>query len=412
VTDLRLERMVHGALSLARLPGGRLVLVRGGIPGELVRGRIAEVSGVLRADAEEVVEPSEDRLPAPAHPGLDYGHIRYPRQLGLKREVVVDALGRALPAALEGVRIEAVRPSPAIWRYRSAVQPVVTAAGLGYRLPGSAAAVELPDDPVANPAIAGAWRVLQRRSPPKGVREIALRGNDRGEVLLALIATSPQRTLLPYSHELVAAGVVGVAYARFDARGRFRGGSERLAGARRIWQAYGELELSVSATSFAQPNPGAAGALYRDATATAGTGRAAVELFAGSGAIAMYLARSFERVEAVEIDRGSVSRGREDARRLGIENLVFHAEDARRAEIPGDAELVAVDPPRSGLGRETRELIDSSKAERLLYISCDPATWARDVAAFAGSGWRLDVARPYDFYPHTHHVEMLSLLSR
>jgi 23S rRNA (uracil1939-C5)-methyltransferase len=373
------------------------------------------VSGVLRADAEEVLEPSEDRLPAPAHPGLDYGHIRYPRQLELKREVVVDALARALPAPLEAVRIESVRPSPAIWRYRSAVQPVVTAAGLGYRLPGSGVAVELPDDPVANSAIAGAWRELLRRRPPKGVREIALRGNDRGQVLVALIATSPQRTLLPFAHELVeagVAGVAGVAYARFDARGRFRGGSERLAGARRIRQAYGELEVSVSATSFAQPNPLAAGELYREAVAAAGAGRTAVELFAGSGAIAMNLARSFERVEAVEIDRGSVSRGREDARRLGIENLTFHAEDARRAEIPGDAELVAVDPPRSGLGRETRALIDSSTAERMLYISCDPATWARDVAAFAGSGWKLDLARPYDFYPHTHHVEMLSLLSR
>jgi 23S rRNA (uracil1939-C5)-methyltransferase len=409
--------MVHGALTLARVPGGRLVLVRGGIPGELVRGRIEEVSGVLRADAEEIVEPSEDRLPAPPHPGLDYGHIRYPRQLELKREVVLDALARAFPAALgagpsDPGRVEAVRPAPEIWRYRSAVQPVVTPTGLGYRLPGSTTPLELVDDPVANPAIAGAWRELQRRRPPKGVREIAMRGNDRGEVLLALIAASPQRTLLPYGHELVEAGIAGVAYARFDARGRFRGGSERLAGARRIRQAYGELELSVSATSFAQPNPRAAGELYRDAAGTAGAGRTAVELFAGSGAIAMHLAGSFQRVEAVEIDRGSVSRGREDARRLGIENLVFHAEDARRVEIAGDAELIAVDPPRSGLSRETRELIDASGARRLLYVSCDPATWSRDVAAFASSGWKLGVARPYDFYPHTHHVEMLSLLGR
>ncbi|MEX2541914.1 MAG: hypothetical protein WD314_08895 [Trueperaceae bacterium] len=410
--ELRLERIVHGGLSLARLPEGRLVLVRGGIPGELVRGRPEERSGVLRAEAEEIIEPSPDRLPVLRHPGLDYGHIRYSRQLELKREVIVDALNRALPSGSQPVAISEVCPSPSLWRYRSAVQPVVTDEGLGYRQPGSNAAVVLDDDPVANRSVAEVWRELLRRPPPKGVREIAIRGNDRGEALLALIATSPQRTLLPYAHELVEAGVIGVAYARYDARGRFRGGSERLAGGKRIRQVYGDLDVSVSVTSFAQPNPDAAAALYRDAAVAAGAGKFAFELFAGSGLIAMHLAPSFGRVEAVEIDRGSVSRGSADARRLGIQNIAFHAGDALKSPIPAGAELIAVDPPRSGLGRETRELIDSSSADRLLYVSCDAATWSRDTAYFLGTGWHLRLARPYDFYPHTHHVEIMSLLAR
>lgn len=412
MVELRLERIVHGGLSLARLAGGRLVLVRGGIPGELVRGRPEEHAGVLRAEAEEVVEPSPDRLPALRHPGLDYGHIRYPRQLALKREVLIDALNRALPSGSPPVTVEEARPSPSLWRYRSAVQPLVTAEGLGYRRPGSNDPVVLNDDPLANRSVAQVWQELLRRPPPKGVREVAIRGNDRGEALLALIATSPQRTLLPYAHELVASGVSGVAYARYDARGRFRGGSERLAGGKRIRQAYGGLDVSVSVSSFAQPNPEAASVLYRDAAATAGEGRVAFELFAGAGLIAMHLAPSFERVEAVEIDRSSVSRGAEDARRLGIDNVVFHAGDARKSPVPAEAELIAVDPPRSGLGRDTRELIDSSRADRLLYVSCDPATWARDMAHFLASGWEIRLARPYDFYPHTHHVELLSLLVR
>lgn len=412
MTELLLERMVHGGLALARMEDGRLVLVRGGIPGEKVRGRVEESSGVLRAEAEEIVESSPDRLPVLRHPGLDLGYIRYPRQLDLKREVVVDALRRALPRNLDLPTVEVTHPSPSIWRYRSVVQPVVTANGLGYRRPGSGDPVELADDPVANRAVIGVWRDIGSRPPPKGVREIVMRGNDRGEVLLALIATSPQRTLLPYAHDLIRAGVTGVSYARWDARGRFRGGSERLAGERRIYQVYGDLEVSVSSQSFAQPNPEAASLLYREAARLAGEGSVAVELFAGSGVIAMHLAPCFERVHAVEIDRGSVARGREDAERLHVDNVLFSAEDARRAEIPGDAELIAVDPPRSGLGREIRDRIENSRASRLLYVSCDPATWARDVSDFAAKGWKVAHARPYDFYPHTHHIEVLSLLVR
>jgi 23S rRNA (uracil1939-C5)-methyltransferase len=410
--ELRLERMVHGGVALARAPGGRLVLVRAGIPGELVRGRVEENSGVLRAEVEEVLEPSDDRLPPPPHPGLDYGHIRYPRQLELKREVVLDALRRALADQAVMPEVADVRPAPSIWRYRSAVQPVVTPGGLGYRQPGTATPVLVQSDPVANTAVRSAWEELRRRQPPKGVREIAIRGNDDGECLLALIASSPQRTLLPFAHELLRAGIAGVSYARHDSRGRFRGGSERLAGARRIMQVYGDFDLSVSVSSFAQPNPAAAGLLYRELAALTGEGRHAVELFAGAGAIAMHLAKAFGTVEAVEIDRASVARGRDDAQRLGLDNLHFLAQDARKTELPAGLELIAVDPPRSGLAREIRERIDISSATRLLYVSCDAATWARDVSHFVESGWRIDHARPYDFYPHTHHIELLSLLTR
>lgn len=407
-----MERMVHGGVALARLAGGRLVLVSGGIPGELVRGEVEEVSGVLRAEVAEVLEPSPQRLPKPLHPGLDFGHIEYSRQLELKHEVVVDALRRAVRGPQELPEVAPVHAAPEQWNYRSAVQPVVVGGRLGYRLPNSDSAVPLDRDPVANEALDWAWQEIGRRPSPKGVRELAMRGNDRGETLLALVATSPQRTLLSYAHDLVRDGVAGVTYARFDARGRFRGGSSRLAGERRIRQVYGDFEVSVSVTSFAQPNPAAAGELYRQLRQVAGSGGMALELFAGSGIIALHLANSFLQVEAVEIDRASVSRGSADAKRLGIDNISFQPGDVRDALIHPEVELIAVDPPRAGLGRQTREAIEHSSADRLIYVSCDPATWARDVAQFVAGGWRLELAQPYDFYPHTHHVEILSLLSR
>jgi 23S rRNA (uracil1939-C5)-methyltransferase len=410
--ELRLERIVHGGVALARLSGGRLVLARGGIPGELVKADVVERSGVLRGNVTEVVESSADRLPALGHPGLDFSHIRYPRQLELKHEVVTDALRRALRSKEADGVVSSVEASPALWGYRNTVQPVMTKDGPGYRLPESDSVRALDGDPVANAAVNEVWRLLRAKAPPKGVREVAIRGNDAGEALIALIATSPQRSLLPYAHELTSQGVVGVTYARHDSRGRFRGGSERLAGAKRIMQVYGDFELSVTVSSFAQPNPLAAGALYWHAARAVGSGRRAVELFAGSGTMALHLSQAFTSVEAIEIDRASVARGREDAERLGIANVEFQAADARDADLSGEIDLIVADPPRSGLGRPVRDLIHGSSAGRLLYISCDPATWARDVADLTERGWRLELACPYDFYPHTHHVEMLSLLSR
>lgn len=403
------ERMVHGGRALARLPGGRLALVRGALPGERVRVSLEERKGVLQGETEEVVEASPDRVPAPPHPGLDLAFVRYERQLELKREVVGDALRRALGRDLP---VPPVRPSPRVWGYRSAVQPVVTRGGIGYRRPESREVVVLAEDPTANEALARGWRALQAEPPPKGVKEVALRGTDDGEVLAALVAVPTPRALVHYAHRLVEAGLTGVAHAPFDPRGRFRSGHERLAGARSALQRYGDVEVTVTATTFAQPNPGAASELYRELARWAPGGGHAADLYAGSGVIGFHLAARYERVTALEIDRGAVARGERDAERLGLTGVRFVRADAKRAAIPDGAELVAVDPPRAGLGKEVRALVDGSSARALLYVACDVATWARDVADLEARGWRLERFEPFDFQPHTHHIELLSLLTR
>ena len=409
--QVALERMVHGGRALARLADGRVALVAGGIPGERVAAEVEPVKGVLQGHVVEIEDPSPDRVQAPAHPGLDYGFIAYARQLELKREVVEDALRRA--GAGDG-SVPALRPAPAQWGYRSAVQPALTPRGLGYRHAGSHAVQVLDEDPVASDALRAAWHVVAERAGSlAGVYEVALRGNDDGEALAALVTARPERTLLSVANEMVRSGVAGVAHAPYDPRGRFRRGSSRLAGARSILQRYGDAVLSVTATSFAQPNPAAAGALYREALTWLDGGVHAWDLFAGAGAVAFHLAQRFETVTAVELDRGSVARGERDAERLGLaERVRFVRADARRAPLPADAGVIAVDPPRSGLAAPLRRQIVDSGVPRVLYISCDPATWARDVAEFTGAGLRLLHAQPFDFYPHTHHVEVLSLLGR
>jgi 23S rRNA (uracil1939-C5)-methyltransferase len=406
---LELLKMVHGGLCMARLDDGRVALVRGGLPGETVTALLQARSGVLQGDVQDVLEPSPDRVPASEHPGLDYSFIRYERQLELKREVVADALSRSLQQDMSDTSVPPVVAAPEVWAYRNTVQPATTRQGLGYRQPDSHEVTLLTADPVAQPAINALWRHLK---PPKGVREVVFRCNDAGEVLLAFIASASARNYLSAAHDLVRDGVQGVSYAQFDPRGRFRGGFERLAGERSIRQRYGHFEVSISATSFAQPNPRAATQLYLTLEQWAGEGDAALDLYAGNGIIGMHLARRYGRVNALEVDRGSITRGQQDAARLGISNLEFTKVDAKRLDILPQADLITVDPPRAGLAKPVKEALTGSSASRLIYVSCDVATWARDVTQLIDAGWTLERFQPHDFYPQTHHIEMLSLLTR
>ena len=426
--ELLVERPVHGGRCVAYPAAtagagpddgrrGPLVLLAGGIPGERVRAVVASRKGVAFGEVTEVLDASPDSVPAPAHPGLDLGHVAVARQLVLKREVLLDAARRA-GVALPG-EVPEVEPSPAPWGYRNAIQPAVgapvgpdAAAPLGYRRPGSHEVVVLPHDPTANAACAAAWVIVRSVRLPKGVREIAIRGNDDGEALVALVATTGARDALDAAHALVRAGVSGVGLAPHDPRGRFRAGAERLAGARSIRQRYGDASITLTATAFAQPNPAAAGALFRELADWAPPARHALDLYGGNGVIGMHLAARCERVTVVEIDRGAVERGRADTERAGAENVMHLRLDARDIDVPDDVDLICVDPPRAGLAAVTRQAIVASRARTLVYVSCDVATWARDVADFQRAGFRLERLRPYDFQPHTHHLELLSLLAR
>ncbi len=404
--------MVHGGACLARLKGGALALVHGGIPGELVSVELRSRSGVPQGKVDTVLEPSPDRVEGTSHPGLNLDHVRYGRQLELKHGIVLDALERALPRDGELPVLPETAPSPQEWGYRNTVQPSAVKGRFGYRLPGTHEVQLLKEDPAANDAIRKAWQIMLDTGLAKGVREVVFRGNDAGEVLVALVASASPRNYLDHAHELVRAGITGVAYAQFDPRGRFRSGTDRLAGGRQLRQQFGQFELSVSASSFAQPNAAAAGELFLELQQLAGSGEVAHDLYAGGGAISFHLAGSFGSVQAFEIDGASVRRGRADAERLGLSNVGFHGGDVRQHDFGKGADLIAVDPPRSGLGKEIRQAITDSDARRLMYVSCDAATWARDVADFLAQGWELDHARPWDFQPQTHHVELLSLLTR
>ncbi|MCA1832962.1 MAG: class I SAM-dependent RNA methyltransferase [Actinomycetota bacterium] len=404
--ELEIERIVAGGLGLARTPGG-VVLVRGALPGERVSARPAVKSGVLRAHAIEILDPHPHRVDIALPPGADLP-LEYDEQLPVKQSLVEEALARI---GKVDAKIEQIHPSPRSLAYRTAAQyAAAPGGGLAARAQDSDRLVRLVSDPLVAEPIAQAFAICAERSL-HGIEEVVLRASLHAKGVLAGLIGERKANTDRIARALEDGGVAGVIWAEPDPIGRFRGRTRLLNGAERLIEDFG-VHATVAVQSFSQVNPLAARGLYREAAELAGTGERAIDLYAGAGVLGLHLAGSFKEVIAVEINADAVRRGEADARRLGAGTLTFHRGDARSARHFLPADVLVVDPPRAGLTKEVAGLISENSPARIVYVSCDPTTWARDVRRLCQTGYGLTFARPYDFYPFTHHVEVLSLLER
>ncbi len=410
---LKLEQPINNGFTLGRLPNGRVALVKGALPQEEVIAELMERSGVLQGFVLEVLTAHKDRIKTPLHPGLDYGFINYERQLKLKQEVIADTLKRSLKGE---IIVPELTPAPSTWHYRYAVQAATVQGGLGYRKSQSHEVVRLPKDPTAHESINYFWQKCGQELNHKGIKEVVFRCNDEGNVIICLLAKASAKNYLSLAHTILEAGATGISYSRFSDRGRFRHKLERLAGTRNIKQRFGRFVITINSLSFSQPNPKAANLLFEELRSWLRDfnihGESALDLYSGSGIIAFNLCEYFVQVKALEIDNSNIVRGEKDAKGLGLDNLSFIKADARKVEALPKSELITANPPRAGLAKPVRQAIIASPAKNLIYMSCDIATWSRDIAHFEEEGFELIKMQPYDFYPHTHHIEMLSLLSR
>ncbi|WP_424949974.1 class I SAM-dependent RNA methyltransferase [Deinococcus sp.] len=410
--ELTIEKIVAGGLGLARTEAG-VVLVRGALPGETVQAEVRAGKGVNQGVTREVLTPSPDRVEAPELPTTDLAHASYAAQLRYKREFVQEAMRRI--AKLSAAQVEAVGqtvPSPQQWAYRNTAQYLVTPEGLAYRERRSNSALSVDADPLIMESIAAVIRVLAV-SRLEGVQELSLRGSRwSGEVVATLIGPGEPRSYLKAADELMDCGVVGVSLAAPAGR-RFSAGVQLISGESEILEQYGEVQVSVSASGFAQINPEAAGLAYVSAARLAGNGPMAIDLYGGSGAIGRHLAPNFGRVVVLDTDFEALARGRHDVRTSGTRNVTFRDGDAAQLYHPSlQAGVIVIDPPRIGLSEMAREALQGSAARKVVYVSCDPATWARDVGDLVKRGWTLGEVTPHDFYPQTSHVEVVSVLTR
>lgn len=407
---LHIEKLVAGGLGLARTPSGT-ALVRGGLPGETVEAELRVRKNHLEGHVTQVLQAHPARYLKPLPPSADLP-LEYPDQLPIKQAFVEESLERIAKLSFQVSPIQAspsYGPEAGLY-YRTAAQYALhPLGGLAYRQPQTNNLIRLSHDPLIAEPLQPAFELL-KSWPLANLEEIVLRGSIYEQKVQVGFIGGTARYFKKTAQALVQEGIAGVVWGEPSPKGRFRGQVQHLAGHNSLLEDFGGVLSTLNVQSFAQVNPKAAGLLYQEAARMAGSGHKAVELYAGSGVLSLHLARFFREIVAIEINRSAVKRGEADRDRLGIQNLVFKQDDASVLAKHLPADLVMVDPPRAGLSVEVLTGLIEGKPAQILYIACDPATWARDVGRLSQAGYQLRFVRPYDFYPFTHHVEVLSLL--
>lgn len=385
--EATIERLVASGAGLARV-GGRVLFVAGAVPGDRVRARIVRTAKRHdEAVVEQMLEPSPDRRePRCAHFGACGGcalqHLAYPAQLQAKRAIALDAL-RSIGGIVPAFEVPVVGSPEYGWRARAEFQVASTGAARG---PGcfrvrSHDLEAVRECPVLVPELESALKELAAgtRAIPEGARTIHL-----------------------------AAGDAATAVVCSDARGAVIGTDPEIA------QRVAGFDLALGARGFFQANRALLPELVERATSGA-RGALAFDLYAGSGLFSLPLARHFDLVMAVEEDAAAVERLRANALRAGRTGVQAHASDVARwlglARRLGP-DFVLLDPPRTGAGPEVVEALAASGAAEIRYVSCDPATLARDLRAFLLRGYELAGLAILDLFPQTLHVESIASLKR
>lgn len=391
---VRLERPATGG-AVGRLDDGRVVFVRHGLPGELVRVEVTEVTSKFsRGDAVEILEASPDRVAPPcryAHPGgcggCDLQHASTTGQVSWKSSLVAEHLRRI--AGVE-TQITVVEPSSDPQGSRTRLRCAVDDDGrLALRAARSHDLVVLDRcwiaDPSFTPAFATFWH---------GAQEVELRAIGEGAPFALVRRLTPRGPL----HELCSLRgepLEPSTESRVNVRGHVFS-----VGPRSFWQSHRDTPTLLLDTVLEL-----AGARVDDHV---------TDLFSGVGLFAVPLAKVVGpggRVTAVESSPYAVRDARQNAE--GLRNLKVREWSVTSRSVNdsvGEGDVVVLDPPRSGLAKGVAEALVRRRPRRVAYVSCDAATFARDLKILLAGGFALSQMRAFDLFPMTEHVELVASL--
>ena len=415
LVELQVERPVAGGRMLARLDG-RVVFVAGAVPGERVRARITKRTGkVVWADTVDVIESSADRRETMGDPrcgGALYAHIAYERQLALKAEVIADTFRRIGKLPLE--REVAVAASPEEG-YRLRARLHVQGTRVGFLLEGSHALCDAEATRQLGPgAFEAVGRLREALGPALGACEsIVVSENLSALERVALCELRPDADPVRFAGLPLTDGLSGVAV--LTRKGMFTcAGHDRIVEhGRELLGVETDLQWTRQAASFFQGNRFLVGTLLQRVIDATGDGYF-VDLYSGIGLFAVALADRGAGGLAVEGDAASgqdltLNAAQADGRlavHLGPVEEVTASVPARRPDV------VVVDPPRTGLSAEVVDGLLRWETPRLVYVSCDVPTLARDASKVVAAGYRLTSLDALDMFPNTPHVECVAVFDR
>jgi 23S rRNA (uracil1939-C5)-methyltransferase len=444
--DVVIESLATGGRGVARMDG-YVVFVDRALPGDRVRVRIRNAKRRFgEAEVVDLLAPGPDRIDPPcpyvgACGGCRWQALAYPAQVREKEQQVRDALARI--AHLPDVPVADLIGAERTFGYRNKVEFTFSeadgAARLGFHRAGRWDEVLpvdrclLVEDPVnATKDAVERWaamtdlRAYHQRLHEGELRNLVVRYSQRtGQVLAVLVTTDtdlPLRANLIDELQEAVPGLVGVLQARNAGVAETSAGhpTELLHG--RDWfeeEVLGQT-LRVPWNGFLQTNTEMCETLYRIAIEEAGLRGDEVvwDLYSGIGSIGLALARDAGRVIGVEVVPEAVEQATVNALMNGIDNAEFVVGDVGRTLAPLREDgvpapgVVVIDPPRAGLHpRAVRGVIELAPA-RIVYVSCNPTTMAGNAQAFVEAGYRLEIVRPVDMFPHTPHVECVARFER
>ena len=436
---LRIEGYGSAGEGVARLEG-QAVFVKGALAGEVCQVQLLKVGkSAAWGRVTQVLTPVPGRQSpdCPRYPrcgGCQLRHMTYAEELRFKRQKVQDALQRI--GGWTG-RVEKIHGAEAPDRYRNKIQfPVADGPRVGFFRARSHEVIDAEDcllQPLAATRLREAFKLwMERYQVPAYdervhgglIRHFYVRVNRRGQSLCAVIANG---TDLPHPEELVQAlrraepDLAGVVLSvNQEKTNVILGKTHRcLWGRDYLEDTLCGLTFRLSVPSFYQVNREQAEVLYGRALAFAGlTGRETVlDLYCGIGTITLVMARQAKRAIGAEVIPAAVEDAKANAARNEVTNAEFLCADAAQAaQTLADRglrpDVICVDPPRKGLAPAVIDAIVQMAPQRLVYVSCDPATLARDVKRMEEQGYVLQRAEAVDLFPRTAHVETVVLLSK
>jgi 23S rRNA (uracil1939-C5)-methyltransferase len=442
--ELDVESLAYGGNGVAR-HDGFVVFVRGGLPGDRVRARVTKTKrGFAEALVEVVLEPSDARVSAPCRHfgvcgGCRFQDLDYEAQLAAKEQQVRDALVRI--GRFADPPLEPIVPAASLYRYRNKLEYSFTRSGddvdLGFHRAGQWDDVIGVEECLLTTDLGNAVRLAVRdwareeRLEPYDqatgagyLRHLVYReGRNTGQALVVLVTAPGERFETGYLVDVLRRfpEVRSIHWAVNDTPAeRTNLPTTLLWGDEAIEEQILGLRFRIRPTAFLQTNTEMAERLYAFAGELAGlTGAENVfDLYCGTGTIGLSLAGSAKAVWGVEISEEAVACAIENAELNEIANARFFAGNVGQSieelvEEAGRPDVVVVDPPRAGLAGKALRRTGELRAPRIVYVSCNPTTLASDLQVLRDElGYELLRTRPVDMFPHTPHVESVSLLER